>query len=345
MDDQTLQLDMGLNLSKTIKVLLIDDQAIVAEGIKDMLSGEEDIELHYSDDPANAITLATELQPTVILQDLVLPDVDGMTLVRFYRGNDETKNIPIIVLSSKEDPAVKRDAFQYGANDYLVKLPDKIELIARIRSHAKQYMLQLERNAAFFALSEMQKQLEKTNAELERLSSLDSLTQLANRRIFDTTLEQEIETANRENNPLTLILIDIDFFKLFNDTYGHLKGDGCLTRVAEALKKIATRPADLVARYGGEEFAVIAPSTDEAGAMKLANNLNQAISSLKIEHGPSSVSEHVSISLGVYSCIPDSKSSSACFIKCADKALYFAKENGRNHSELYTNDHDCSVNM
>lgn len=345
MDDRTLQLDMGLNLSKTIKVLLIDDQAIVAEGIKDMLSGEEDIELHYSDDPANAITLATELQPTVILQDLVLPDVDGMTLVRFYRGNDETKNIPIIVLSSKEDPAVKRDAFQYGANDYLVKLPDKIELIARIRSHAKQYMLQLERNAAFFALSEMQKQLEKTNAELERLSSLDSLTQLANRRIFDTTLEQEIETANRENSHLTLILIDIDFFKLFNDNYGHLKGDGCLTKVAEALKKIATRPADLVARYGGEEFAVIAPSTDEAGAMKLANNLNQAISSLKIEHGPSSVSEYVSISLGVYSCIPDSKSSSASFIKCADKALYFAKESGRNHSELYTNDYDSPINM
>ena len=197
---------------QSIHVLLVDDQPIVAESIKNMLSEEDDIEFHYCQEPTNAINVASDLQPTLILQDLVMPEIDGMTLVRFYRGNDSTKDIPIIVLSSKEDPVIKKEAFQYGANDYLVKLPDKIELIARIRSHARHYMLQLERNAAFFALREMQKQLQKSNAELERLSSLDGLTGIANRRAFDLTLEKEWKNAPRNQAVLSLILIDIDYF-------------------------------------------------------------------------------------------------------------------------------------
>jgi two-component system chemotaxis family response regulator WspR len=318
-----------------IKVLLIDDQPMVAEGIKRMLVDEQDIELHYCQDPSKAVNLASELEPTVILQDLVLPDIDGMTLVRFYRGNDATRDIPIIVLSSKEDPAVKKEAFQYGANDYLVKLPDKIELIARIRSHAKHYLLQLERNAAFFALREMQRQLQKTNAELERLSSLDGLTGIANRRSFDNTLEKEWKRALRDQSSLSLILIDIDYFKPYNDTYGHLKGDECLSIVAQTLSKHATRPTDLLARYGGEEFALIAPFTNAHGARQLAQNLHDSIHELGMEHKSSDVSDTITISQGIATLIPGEHANIEDIIKFADKALYQAKELGRDRYIVY----------
>ncbi len=320
---------------QTIKVLLVDDQPMVAEGIKRMLADEADIELHYCQDPARAVTVASDMEATIILQDLVLPDIDGMTLVRFYRGNDATKDIPVIVLSSKEDPVVKQDAFQYGANDYLVKLPDKIELIARIRSHAKHYMLQLERNAAFFALREMQLQLQKTNRELKRLSSLDGLTGIANRRFFDETLEKEWKRALREQTTLSLILIDIDYFKPYNDSYGHLMGDEALSLVAKTLDKHAMRPADFLARYGGEEFALIAPLTDAKGARQLAQNLQNSINELGLEHKSSQVSNNVTISQGIATLVPDADRKLEDIIKFADEALYEAKAKGRNCYTVY----------
>jgi len=335
MKENKFDYEEDLLYQQTIKVLLIDDQPMVAEGIKRMLADESDMEFHYCQEPAKAISTACDLQPTIILQDLVLPDIDGMTLVRFYRGNDATKDIPIIVLSSKEDPAIKKEAFQYGANDYLVKLPDKIELIARIRSHAKHYLLQMERNAAFFALREMQKQLQKTNAELERLSSLDGLTGIANRRSFDESLEKEWKRALRDQAVLTLILIDIDYFKPYNDTYGHIKGDECLTLVANTLDKMATRPTDLLARYGGEEFVLIAPMTKPEGAAQLAENLQRAIEALALEHKSSKVSDKITISQGIASMVPDSTLNCIDLIKYADKALYQAKEFGRNRYIVY----------
>lgn len=151
--------------SKKIVVLLIDDQAIVGEAVKRMLAGESDITLRYCGDPSQAISIANEIAPTVILQDLVMPDVDGMTLVKFFRRNPQTKDVPLIVLSSKEEPKTKAEAFSIGANDYLVKLPDKIELIARIRHHSAGYINMLERDEAFIALQESQKALAAELAE------------------------------------------------------------------------------------------------------------------------------------------------------------------------------------
>jgi sigma-B regulation protein RsbU (phosphoserine phosphatase) len=127
-------------------VLLVDDQAIVAEAVRRMVSSESDIELHYCQDPTQAIRMAVDVNPTVILQDLVMPEIDGLTLVRFFRANEKIRDIPLIVLSSKEEPVIKAKAFELGANDYLVKLPDRIELIARIRHHSKGYINLLERN-------------------------------------------------------------------------------------------------------------------------------------------------------------------------------------------------------
>jgi phosphoserine phosphatase RsbU/P len=144
-----------------IKVLLIDDQAIIGKSVEKLLEKEEDISFFFCQDPTKALELAKELQPTVILQDLVMPELDGLTLLKYFRAFEETKEIPMIVLSSKEEPIIKAEAFELGANDYLVKLPDKIELIARIRYHSKGYINLLEKKEAYKKLLESQQHLQQ----------------------------------------------------------------------------------------------------------------------------------------------------------------------------------------
>lgn len=151
-----------------VTVLLVDDQAIIAEAVRRMLAGHNDIQFHYCSDPTQAIETANRLAPTVILQDLVMPELDGLTLVKFFRANPSTREVPMIVLSTKEEPIVKAEAFAAGANDYLVKLPDKLELLARIRYHSKGYIAQLERNEAYRKLAESQKQLADEVAQAAR---------------------------------------------------------------------------------------------------------------------------------------------------------------------------------
>ena len=320
----------------TIQVLLVDDQAIIAEGIRRMLEVEKDIKLHYCAEPGKAIDTAIDMNATVILQDLVMPDVDGMTLLRFYKANHATKDIPIIVLSSKEDPVVKRDAFGYGASDYLVKLPDQIELIARIRAHAKNYIMQTERDAAFFALREMKKQLEASNRKLQKLSMLDGLTGIANRRHFDDTLNTELANTLKKQSALALILIDIDYFKRYNDNYGHQGGDDCLIRVAKTLNNECKNAEDMAARYGGEEFVILLPDTTEDQAHGVAERIRKAVEDLHIEHQASDVAKHVTLSLGVSTTEPGVKMKAAALIEQADKALYKAKKSGRNRSVMFS---------
>jgi sigma-B regulation protein RsbU (phosphoserine phosphatase) len=150
---------------QSVIMLLVDDQAIVGEAVRRMLAGEAGIAFHFCSDPTRAIERANEIGPTVILQDLVMPDIDGLTLVKFYRANPKTREVPLIVLSTKEEPATKAQAFAVGANDYLVKLPDKLELVARVRYHSKGYVAQLERNEAYRKLAESQRQLAEEVAQ------------------------------------------------------------------------------------------------------------------------------------------------------------------------------------
>lgn len=164
-DDPTLPSDRPLSL-----VLLVDDQPIVGEAVRRLLSGEPDIDLHYCQNPADAIALANQLRPTVILQDLVLPQVDGLEMLRRFRTNEATASTPVVVLSTKEEPIIKSRAFAAGANDYLVKLPDRVELVARIRYHSKAYIVQLQRDEAFQALRESQRALLQTNTTLLALN-------------------------------------------------------------------------------------------------------------------------------------------------------------------------------
>ncbi len=185
--------------------------------------------------------------------------------------------------------------------------------------------------------AELYHQLELANQQLKHLATLDGLTQLANRRKFDNYLEQEWRRLARERAPLSLILGDIDFFKRYNDTYGHQTGDECLQQVARALEKAAKRPADLVARYGGEEFAAILPNTPTMGAMQVAETIRANVRELEMNHADSGVSEYVTLSLGVASLIPNPDRSPVDLIAAADKALYRAKAEGRDRVILAQN--------
>jgi len=172
--------------------------------------------------------------------------------------------------------------------------------------------------------------LQATNKELERLASYDGLTQVANRRLFDTFLQKEWRRMLREESWLSLILCDIDYFKPYNDTYGHLAGDSCLQQVAAAISSVVKRPADLVARYGGEEFAIILPNTHLSGAIEVGEKICTQINQLKIPHQGSLVSHQITLSLGIASIFPRAGESPTILINAADQALYQAKEQGRD---------------
>jgi two-component system, chemotaxis family, response regulator WspR len=320
---------------RRIVVLLVDDQAIVVEAIRRMLADEPDIEFHSCTDVALALPRARAILPTVILQDLVMPGVDGFTLVRFFRADPDTASIPIIVLSSKDDPRDKSRAFEIGASDYVVKIPDRIEPLARIRAHSRSFSAQRERDAAYRVLEELKQELETKNVQLARLSVQDALTSLANRRRLDEVLEAECRRAGREKTSLSLLMTDVDFFKKFNDSYGHQAGDDCLRRVAAALAIAARRPADLAARYGGEEFAVVLPSTDSAGASTVAELIRASVEALQIPHSASDVASHVTLSLGVATMQPGESHDPKTLIQRADSALYSSKHGGRNRWTVF----------
>jgi two-component system chemotaxis family response regulator WspR len=321
----------------TAVVLLVDDQAMVGEAVRRLLAGQANVTYHYCADPAQAIAVAQKVKPTTILQDLVMPGVDGLTLVQKYREEPSTKDVPIIVLSTKEEPAIKSASFAAGANDYLVKLPDGIELIARVRHHSKAYSNQLQRDEAYRALHESQQKLVETNAALERLTNVDGLTGLSNRRFVDQYSAMEWKRAAREKTTLSVLMIDVDHFKLYNDSYGHLAGDEVLKQVAAAIRKSCQRPADLPARFGGEEFMAILPVTPRQGLEVVGENLRRSVEELRIPHRASSVGNFVSVSVGGASTEPHGAGDSFLeLIASADKALYEAKQ---TRNRLVVRDH------
>jgi two-component system, chemotaxis family, response regulator WspR len=314
-----------------VRVLLVDDQLLVVEAVRRMLADQPDIEFHFVTDPACAVDCAQRLKPTVILQDLVMPGWDGFDLIRRYRTEPQLEHVPVIVLSAREEAASKAHGFAVGANDYLVKLPDRLELLARVRYHSGAYISRLQRDEAFRFLRESQKHLAEANIELQKLAALDSLTGIANRRRFDELLQHEWQRGQRERRPLSLLLCDIDCFKMYNDTFGHLAGDLCLKKAAAVMTACLKRPADLAARYGGEEFALVLPDTDEAGARTVAEDCVRALAELGIEN-PQSPHRMVTMSVGVATLVPVADRAATDLVEAADGALYEAKHGGRNRA-------------
>jgi two-component system chemotaxis family response regulator WspR len=311
-------------------LLLVDEQHLVHKGVRKMLADAPDIEIHSCFEGLNAVATAEHLGPTVILQDINMPDINGLDLLAEYRSHPAIAEVPVIMLSGTSAAEVKADAFQRGADDYIVKMPHPIELIARIRHHSRAYVEHLEREAALKALQQEKQKLAAANLELERISSLDGLTGIANRRYFDTVFDREWRRAMRETEPLSLIMCDVDYFKLYNDSYGHMAGDECLKLVAASLASTMHRPTDLVARYGGEEFVILLPGTHARGAIKMAEAIRQAVLALQLPHEKSTVHDCVTISLGAATVAPMVKHQPKELLMTADKALYSAKSGGRN---------------
>ncbi|MCE3264862.1 MAG: diguanylate cyclase response regulator [Pseudoduganella sp.] len=330
-DVLTLNLETEPSLTNfKVRVLLVDDQLIIVEAVRRMLASEEDIEFHFTTDAREALASAMTLQPTVILQDLVMPEVDGFELIRRFRAEEALARVPIIVLSAREDPKLKAHGFAVGANDYLVKLPDRLELLARVRYHSNAHINLLQRDQAFRFLRESQQKLAAANVELQKLAALDALTGIANRRRFDENLVLEWQRGQREKTPLSLLMVDVDFFKHYNDQYGHPAGDLALKKVAAVLTENLKRPADLVARYGGEEFAIILPETDGAGAMAVARACLRHVEQLQIENAQAVPYGVLTVSIGVHTMVPGKQASWHELLDAADRALYSAKANGRN---------------
>lgn len=313
-----------------LMVLLVDDQPFVAELLQRLLIHEQDINFHYCQDPSMAVSTAEQVGPTVILLDINMPGMDGFTICKFIRAHPATRDIPIVMLSSEDDPVTKAAAFAAGAHDYMVKLPDSVELIARLRYHSSSYVNKLQRDDAYRALRASQMKLEELNMQLLKLANHDGLTGIANRRRFDERLAEEWLRVLRNRRPLTLIMFDIDLFKKYNDKFGHLDGDECLKRVARCVQEIVSRPADTLARYGGEEFIVLLPETDSSGALKVAEKIRTEVENLHLPHPDSTVSPFVTVSVGVLTVVPTENSTLDNCLRLVDEALYRAKNAGRN---------------
>lgn len=216
------------SLARRITVLLVDDQPIVAEAVKKMLEDEKDIDLHYCSDPTKALQVAFEIRPTVILQDLVMPNIDGLTMVRFFRANPRTKDVPMIVLSAREEANIKSQAFSLGANDYIVKLPDKLELVARIRYHSMAYINFIERNTAFEALVASQTALKTELKEAENYV-ISLLPEKINSDLF-TTDWAFTSSTDLGGDALGYHWLDNDHFAIYLlDVCGHGVGAALLS--------------------------------------------------------------------------------------------------------------------
>lgn len=263
--------------------------------------------------------------PMLIIVDWVMPKMDGVELcrrLRAFQPHNLRYIIMLTVRSDKNDIAAGLDA---GADDYLTKPVHLKELQSRLSVGRRVLEYQ-------YKLETLTEELLRTNQELHRMVAIDGLTSIANRRHFEQRCEEEWRRATRDETPVSLIMIDIDYFKKYNDTYGHLVGDECLKKVAGILASTAARAGDLAARYGGEEFAVLLPNTDSVGTAVVAEALRSAISGLQIEHSGSPLAV-VTVSAGiatVYPCREESQSP-AVLLDRADRALYQAKAAGRNN--------------
>ncbi|MDX2213400.1 MAG: PleD family two-component system response regulator [Oculatellaceae cyanobacterium bins.114] len=331
--------------NKTPLILVVDDQKMLRLTLRRSLEKESYRVIEASNgaeclalwQPQGLLFEEVEQRPDVILLDAIMPQMDGFACCAQLHATLGDRCPPILMITALDDEKSVDWAFEVGATDYITKPIHWAVLRQRVRRllHAQwameeQQRLLSELRATMAHERLLKEQLEVANHKLERLASSDGLTQLANRRSFDLSLQQEWQRLIREQVPLTLVLCDIDYFKAYNDSYGHIAGDECLRQVAALLRDVVKRPADLVARYGGEEFALILPNTGLDGAIRLVEAIQTQLRRKAIAHAGSSVNSIVTISMGIASAVPHAKLSPHELVDQADQALYRAKLQGRD---------------
>jgi diguanylate cyclase (GGDEF)-like protein len=303
------------------KVLIVDDTTANIEILYKILHGEYDV--YFAKNGMDGIKVVQREMPDLILLDIMMPEMDGYQVCTHLKADPQTASIPVIFITAMGSEEDETKGLDCGAIDYLTKPISPPIVRARVRNH-----LELKRNRD--TLESLGRELVDKNLELKKLAREDGLTGLANRRHFNEVLEAEIKRAFRTRQFLSLILCDVDYFKRFNDHYGHVAGDKCLAVIGATLLSTFMRAGDLSARYGGEEFAIILPETTPENAEKLAEKLRQKIIAQAMPHAQSEAQEVVSFSIGVVGAQVSRERNAEWFISAADKALYFSKENGRN---------------
>jgi diguanylate cyclase (GGDEF)-like protein len=329
---------MSVQPSYQATILIVDDSLTSLEVLCDFLMNAG-FRILLAQDGESAILKVAETSPDVILLDIIMPGIDGFETCRRLKANPATREIPVIFMTALAQTSVVVKGFELGAVDYITKPTQQEIVLARVTTHLTIQKLQRSLQQQNWQLQQEIKQrhqaesaLQNANEELQRLATLDGLTQVANRRRFDECLTKAWQILARERLPLSLLMCDVDFFKRYNDSKGHQAGDECLQKVAQAMKHTVKRPADLVARYGGEEFAVILPNTPAEGALIVAQKIQKAIAALALIHPESSISQYITFSIGVSCTIPCPQFCPEALIAAADRALYQAKQLGRNRA-------------
>ncbi|MBI5256658.1 MAG: diguanylate cyclase [Burkholderiales bacterium] len=307
-----LPLHLGIPQRRS-RLLVVDDQPANVQTLYQALAADHQI--FVATHGEQALKLVREKQPDLVLLDVVMPGMDGFEVCRRLKADPGTVDLPVIFVTAHSDDNEETRGLNAGAVDFITKPINPAVVRARVKTHLT---------------------LKHQSDLLRQMAFVDGLTGVFNRRYFDDRLQQEWLRAVRHGSPLSVVLIDIDHFKHFNDTYGHQAGDDCLRRVAQVLAAGLNRPGDLLARYGGEEFACILPETDAAGALELARRMGLLVKDLGIEHSGSPSHQVLTISLGVAGrdALPPGEAggSAAELLASADRQLYRAKHLGRDQA-------------
>lgn len=288
-------------------ILVVDDERFNLNVLSDLLRPEYTVVL--AKNGRQALERAISQQPDLILLDIMMPEVNGYDVIRQLKNNNETKDIPIIFITALNDVEEEEKGLELGAVDYIAKPFHPAIVRARVKTHLR---------------------IVRQRKLLESIALLDGLTEMPNRRSFKERYSQEWKRATRDKSSLSLAVLDVDFFKQYNDHYGHAKGDEVLQKVSRVCMSSLKRPADFAARIGGEEFVIILPNTTASGAKEVCENLRSAVEALDIEHCGSLAHSVLTVSIGGASLVPDPAFDGPYLIEIADHMLYRAKKEGKN---------------
>jgi diguanylate cyclase (GGDEF)-like protein len=316
MNSERILSGSSFDLIKSL-ILVVDDDRVVRAQLRHWLEAEG-YRVVEAEDGAECLSAYEQHHPDLVLLDVILPDLDGLACCKQLQGMSGGSYTPILMMTGCEDETSINRAFAWGAVDYIIK-----PIAWSILRHRLRRLLQDSRR---------NRNLETENQQLIRLATLDSLTQIPNRRRFDEHLDAMWRQMVREERWISIVIGDVDFFKAYNDTYGHPTGDQCLQKIASALSQCCHRPLDLVARYGGEEFSIILPQTDLKGALSLTDRMKVAIETLQIPHSESLVDDFVSMSFGAAAAKPSANMWNGLLLEATDEALYKAKAAGRKQA-------------